>query len=401
MIRSISLILAIGLSLAVTETYEQVSENGYLLAFLLFALPLVATIVVLLSKHTAARISIAVTVILFSWLIALLGMSWLYHVRLVTGNLILVDEILAVLPPIIFLVVLWWFTSPIGNKISWVLHRLRFDVLMLLLIVLFILGIQEVEESTGDFGFVWIAILLLFYALAPLYFLIILPTSRIKEGVVKNAITQVASNAGIKKPNIYILHTHYKILNAMAYGLLFQRKFVLFSDKLLRDLTQNEVIAVARHEFAHHKFMHTTFLWLTFVCVMLWVFYFTEVAGVELHFLALKSTKWIGAIIAFVLVSRQFEKQADTYAVVDFARTSGSDIVTEDAANSMAKALQAIAFLNGHSPQRRDYLHGSISKRQQYLRSLVGFPILKIPINTRVRFIKIGILSLLVLRFIV
>jgi len=102
---------------------------------------------------------------------------------------------------------------------------------------------------------------------------------------------------------------------------------------------------------------------------------------VELHFLALKSTIWVGAIIAFVLVSRQFEKQADTYAVVDFARTSGSDIVTEDAANSMAKALQAIAFLNGHSPQRRDYLHGSISKRQPYLRSLVGFPILKIPIN--------------------
>ena len=105
---------------------------------------------------------------------------------------------------------------------------------------------------------------------------------------------------------------------------------------------------------------------------------------------------WIGV---FGWVSRRFERQADTFAVLHIAsETVDTDddnttpnsprVITPEAINVMTQALQQVADLNHTPATRRSWRHGSIAWRQAYLRDLQGMSIGPLPIDRQVSAIK-------------
>jgi hypothetical protein len=79
------------------------------------------------------------------------------------------------------------------------------------------------------------------------------------------------------------------------------------------------------------------------------------------------------------------------------SKVEQSDCITSDAAGAMRQALGAIAQSQNIALDRNDPLHGSILKRQKDLDTLVGCKLTEIPINTKVKWVKISIFISLVL----
>ena len=64
--------------------------------------------------------------------------------------------------------------------------------------------------------------------------------------------------------------------------------------------------------------------------------------------------------------------------------------VTTGAVAAMDGALDAIARLNGIPQRRSSWRHGSIAWRRAYLRSILGRPIDRLPIDQQMRWIKLA-----------
>jgi Zn-dependent protease with chaperone function len=329
----------------------------------------------------------------------MLVFAWVKYVRGILGNQLLVDELIVIFPVVLWLSMLWFITSPIKNKCSWVSYRLRMDVLLLLVPMFGLWGIHEVSEIYGNESFFeiieFLAVVTLIL-LSPMYIRLILSAKAMKDTSLLRLVQEVGTRAGVQHPNVLVWNTHGRMMNAFAIGIIFQRKTIVLTDKLIHNLTQAELLSVVGHEFAHHKYWHLAFLGLAMLCALIW-------SDILFGLLHLSSSEYVHAVqfivvcITFVAVSRKFERQADAYSVVDQSKVEGSCTVTKNASTSMSSSLRTLANSHNISIERNDPLHGSILDRQQYLESLVGCPIDTIPINRTVKLIKIGIVLLLVL----
>lgn len=79
----------------------------------------------------------------------------------------------------------------------------------------------------------------------------------LEDGELKEAINKLASEAGFKLNNIYVIDGSKRSTKANAYftGLGAQKRIVLF-DTLINDLTTEEIVAVLAHEIGHYKHKH-------------------------------------------------------------------------------------------------------------------------------------------------
>lgn len=81
----------------------------------------------------------------------------------------------------------------------------------------------------------------------------------LEEGSLRAKIEAFASKAGFKLNNIYVMDGSKRSSKANAYftGLGPKKRIVLF-DTLIRDLEEEEIVAVLAHEVGHYKKKHTT-----------------------------------------------------------------------------------------------------------------------------------------------
>lgn len=98
----------------------------------------------------------------------------------------------------------------------------------------------------------------------------------LEEGSLREKIGAFARKAGFRLDNIYVIDGSRRTTKANAYftGLGTKKRVVLY-DTLLRELTEEEVVAVLAHEVGHYKRRHT--VWMMGASVlqtgfMLWVF---------------------------------------------------------------------------------------------------------------------------------
>ena len=222
-----------------------------------------------------------------------------------------------------------------------------------------------------------------------------------KDTVLLRQVRDLGERAGVRHPNVLVWDTHGRLMNAFAVGALFRRKTIILTDKLIDNLTREELLAVARHEFAHHKYWHLSFLLLATFSALIWSNYCIGLLHLNPESPYVQFFQLVIMLSLFGVVSRIFERQADAFSAFDQSKSEGSSTVTEQAAKNMSSSLQALAFSQNINLDRDDPLHGSIQTRQEYLEQLVGCPIKKVPINRTVRFVKIGIILSLVLGFIV
>ncbi|MHC5022522.1 MAG: M48 family metallopeptidase [Planctomycetota bacterium] len=416
----------------------------------------------IIAADRAARLARAL--ILLNHAAALLAFDWLGVVRSWTGDLVLVDETVALLPALGGVMGLWWLHYPLDRRVreallirrldlgrpvypmpprgTYVLLQLRLHMLLLLVPLLLIIALAEVIRSlvpadpdphasvTLRDGLTFLAGVGVFVT-APLLGRWLLSVDVLGPGPLRDDLLEICRRHRVRVRELLLWKTSGTMINAAVMGVVGRLRFVLLTDALLEVMPREQVLAVMAHEIGHVRRHHMPWLiasllaaigltWLVQLPLLLpgapgadW-----RGGGGRILELGLVGGQLVIALGAFGWVSRRFERQADTFAVQHFSglgdhhpdaadqddaeaehqpedADQSSPILEERrvstvAVEAMIGALDLIARLNAMNPRRRSWRHGSIEWRQAYLRSIIGRPLVGLPIDRVVRRVKLA-----------
>lgn len=369
--------------------------------------------------------------------------GWLGIVREGIGDVVLVDELIALLPAIVGVIGLWWAYYPVEIRIReamlirrldlgkpvhpppsrarYVFEQVRFGLLLLLVPLLLIIAMAEsigfAAERLVDPEIAWriasVSILIsaaFVFLFAPLIARLLLNVERMPDGEVREELLDVCRRHIVRVRDVLLWHTSGSMINAAVMGLIAPLRYVLITDGLLESMRPDQVRAVMAHEVGHVRRRHMPWMVLTLIAIMVGSIVVIEL--VLLGGLAVglsvprDGQQWVIAFMGagqllFVLlmfgwVSRRFERQADSFAVQHLSglgmsgaqAANPSGTITPEAVAAMNGALETIARLNAVDPNRPSWRHGSIAWRQSYLHSLIGSPLERVPVDPVIRRIK-------------
>ncbi len=264
------------------------------------------------------------------------------------------------------------------------------------------------------------------FLLTPLLIRVIWNTVPMPEGEIREHLLGMCKTHRVRVNELLLWRTHGGMVNAAVMGLIAPLRFILITDALLQQMPGPHVEAVMAHELAHVKKHHMVSLIVTAVALMgvvetmavvvlanhgVWlndagriVSMTSETNGPltarlppigtsimdspEAIVLATVAVSVIVWVAAFGWVSRRAERQADSFAVAHLVRERGGEVVEPQDANTMIGALQHVAELSHMRVDKHSWRHGSIQWRQDYLKSLVGSPINRLPIDRQMRWVN-------------
>lgn len=357
-------------------------------------------------------------------------LGWLACVRGVVGNLVLVDELLALSPALVFFGGAWWSMYPIElrlkeavlwrelhdgapvhaplSRLGYVWSNARHAVLPVLLPLCAIgawgesvdvigaaLGLTTPGHAWWGWGreaLHWTGVVIIFLV-TPLMLRLAWSTTWIRDGEVHAQARAVCDAHRVRVRGPLLWRTHGSMVNAAILGLVYPFRYMLFTDALLEQLSKPEVEGVVAHEVGHVKLRHMVWLGLSVLATVLvsgWA-----LAGLE-HLVQPNDSErfaiWATlaslavSFLVFGFVSRRFEWQADAFATRHLATDSAT--ITRDAAETMSSALRSVAILNGMPQERFMFRHGSIQSRRQRVMALIDLPRAALPIDRDVAIIK-------------
>ncbi len=377
--------------------------------------------------------------------VAVLTFGWLGTVRGAVGNLIIVDEILTIAPPLLGYLGTWWAYYPIERRIRdavlfrrldlgqpiypapsrgrYVLLQARMHVLLLLVPLLAILTLSEIIDlslapwsdrqwfaSAADFG--TLAAGLTVFVFAPLMARLVLGVVPMPDNPIHDDLLDVCRAHQVKVRRLLVWKTGGSMLNAAVMGLIGRLRYVLLTDALLESLPRRQIQAVMAHEIGHVRHHHIPWLIASLFATISAT---SLIFGVVVFLLASSDVdtalpnasrvELLGTVMAVVLlfavfgwVSRRFERQADTFAVqhlsqfpsdADGESKSACPTITVESVQTMQQTLHTIARLQAVPLTRNSWRHGSIAFRSQYLASLIGRDAATLPIDRQVKWIKL------------
>ncbi len=183
----------------------------------------------------------------------------------------------------------------------------------------------------------WLVLSVFSFFLSFFYSTLIVPLFNkqkpLDEGPLRSAIESLAASADFPLRNIFVIDGSKRSSKSNAYfaGFGSKRRIVLY-DTLIRDLDENQILAVLAHEIGHYRKKHILFsILLSVLQTGLMLFLFSLVVGNPVFSEALKiaePTFHIGLLIFGILfspvseltglffnkLSRSFEYQADAFA---------------------------------------------------------------------------------------
>lgn len=380
-------------------------------------------------------------------------------IRGATGDLIMVDELLLLLPTVAMLVWQWWVyypvdrvlreamlmkqvttgqpAQPIWSRKMYILTQLRNQFGMVLMPLLLILTWIELTEYLGPqgLGYIGPAYVLPLTLIGAAALFLVMPfvlrwiwdTEPLPGGEVRRFLLELCHRHGVRVRELLVWKTHGAVINAAVMGLTPRLRFILLTDGLLNQLDRNHIEAIMAHELAHVKRKHLIWLLvsalaigsvlqivLTFIFggVMAWVsspawlsaLWFEGFGPNEAAFCLIVILTGAGWLWLFGVISRLTERQADTFAVEHMVMMrddpemddQGHPLVDTASVQAMVGALERVAKLNHMSTSRHNWRHGSIAVRQDYLSQLIGQRIDRLGINRTMAFVNaFSLLSLL------
>ena len=258
------------------------------------------------------------------------------------------------------------------------------------------------------------------FIIVPVVLYRILGARPLPRSALRNRMEAMCRMHGLKFRDILLWPTQDRIANALVMGVVPRFRYVLLSDLLLTEMSEEQVEAVFAHELGHVAHQH-----------MVWYLIFMATLGLILGVVAvgldliqrqwLRLPDWMpmdlmmtllgfgGFLLAFGFVSRRFERQADVFAARTIERQRMPNIVAGPApqviaprrsshvgphgASIFASALERVALINNMpmGSQRRfeggamerlgclleyfadlsnNWLHGSISSRMRALQHM-------------------------------
>ena len=187
-------------------------------------------------------------------------------------------------------------------------------------------------------------------------------------------------------------------------GLVAPLRYILLSDALLDNLDEEHVRAIFAHETGHVVHRHIRYMVL-----------FALAAVALLSAVVAMARRWLGVeelsvpaqagvmlalgaawLLAFGMLSRRFERQADVFAAAS-AGDAGEDDpsgLSPHGAEVFCDALLEVARLNAIPLDRRNFRHGTIRSRVRFLSEMVIRGVTPAGVDRRIRCIKVGICAL-------
>jgi Zn-dependent protease with chaperone function len=239
-------------------------------------------------------------------------------------------------------------------------------------------------------------------------------------GPMRDRLLAVARRLNFRCSNILLWNTRGGVANAMVAGVVPWIRYVLLTDRLVTDLTAEEVEAVFGHEVGHVKhhhlpyyvgflFISMTVLWMAMALLL------PDMENKQEYVKELAAFPMMGLVGAYVFVvfgflSRRCERQADIYGcrAVSCGRPDclghDSDVVLVPRGKGLCPtgihtfidALEKVARLNGISRDKPGFLqswqHSTIARRVEFLQSLLGDARLEARFQRKVFLVKSGLL---------
>jgi len=352
-------------------------------------------------------------------------------------------ELVLVAPLLVSLVLSWFFfydaeralydaahthveVRPFWNRWAYIGFHLRQHLAMVLLPVAMLIFMRGLERLLPDlFDHPWFpavggCAVITMIACLPWVLRLVLGLQSLPPGELRDRLLATARRLNFRCSDILLWNTRNGVANALVVGIVPTLRYVVLTDRLLNELSPEEVEAVFGHEAGHVKHHHMVYylgFWLISVAVL--------AAGWQSLQLtenpSLETPLFLGSLGAYIFVvfgflSRRCERQADIYGCravscgeaactghEEGLPTSQPRGLCPTGIRTFISALDKVAMLNGISRSRPGWLqswqHSTIAKRVQFLQDMLGDPTLERRFQRRVALVKwllmLGLVALL------
>jgi STE24 endopeptidase len=381
-----------------------------------------------------SRILTALGLLIYAWMIYLVGWPRMVPPNWRLHRLAVVDDVLILLPYLVIQLITWsglylaeralHHNRAFPRLPLYLALKARQSLGLVLPVVLIFLIRQDLCSHLWPEWHripaaepIELAVLgLLVLALSPLFIRLAWPTRSLPDGPLRERLERVARRAGFRFNDLLIWDTGHLMVNACVTGVLPSFRYVLLSDALIESLSPVEVAAVLGHEMGHVAHRHLPFFGFFFLGSLGLLLVVTRLFSLPsawleaLPWIAAEQIARIGEVaneviilgflgfffwLVFGLLSRRFERQADVFGcrVVScgsaecpphFDLEEGTHDVEPVCSLSsglcpvgieiFSVALARVASQNGIDISARSWRHGSIANRLGFLRRLQADP---------------------------
>ncbi|MSQ93757.1 MAG: hypothetical protein EXR98_04285 [Gemmataceae bacterium] len=220
----------------------------------------------------------------------------------------------------------------------------------------------------------------------PILLRLLLGLKPLPPGPLRDRLENTARRLGIGYSNVLVWNTRNLLANALVTGFVPWVRYIVLTDRLIEELTPDEIEAVFGHEVGHIKHHHLFFYLAFFVTSYIFLGMFWEVvkwwitqeevrSSVSDIWEMLKTLSSFGKVgllasytmLAFGFISRRCEQQADLFS----AGTVSSD--------AFISALEKVAYINGIPRDRAgnwllSWQHPTIAQRVHFLEEMRDHP---------------------------
>ena len=266
-------------------------------------------------------------------------------------------------------------------------------VLLLLLQQLLFSFFTEVDDKSYLAATIAISLMGATFVAMPLLLRVFLGLKPLPPGPLRDRLEQTARRLNFRYANILLWHTRHQFANALVTGFIPWIRYIVLTDRLIDELTPEEIEAVFGHEIGHIKHHHLLFYMAFFLASFILLGLFWEHVKDWLRqddikavltslphvgediwdtLRTLSSFGKLGLLAAYILIifgfiSRRCERQADLF---------GSRVVSTEV---FINALEKVAAINGIPRDRSgnwllSWQHPTIAQRVEFLERLRDNP---------------------------
>lgn len=295
------------------------------------------------------------------------------------------------------------------SKSAYLLLQVRHQ-LLLVMPPIFLLFLQQLlfacfphwDEASYFPAIVGILMMAAAFLSMPFLLRLFLGLTPLPAGPLRDRLEQTAIRLRFGYSNVLVWNTKNLFANALVTGFIPWLRYIVLTDRLIDELSEDEIEAVFGHEVGHIKHHHllfylafflTSFIalgqfweivkdWITQDDVMNWL-RSMPLVGDDIRN-TLKTYSSFGKLgllavftmLVFGFLSRRCERQADLFG----ARTVSTD--------AFVNALEKVAYINGIRRDRGGWLHPTIAQRVEFLQKMRDNPALVPPFHRSIALIR-------------
>jgi STE24 endopeptidase len=218
------------------------------------------------------------------------------------------------------------------------------------------------------------------FIISPMLIRLIWRTSPLAAGPLRTELEAMCRALRLKYRDILVWNTSGSVANAAVMGLAGMFRYIFVTDALIAAMDRNSLKAVFAHEAGHIASRHILFMAMFMAAVAMGssalLAPLPEWLQANTYAQVVFTTLLVAVyVLGFGWISRGFERQSDVIAAwacsadltdPDWPTKSGGRI-TPQGANTFAFALSQVAQMSGAPMNQRNWRHGSIASRINFL----------------------------------